>query len=88
MSRPKPIRFDLDTWLVMRSDPIVPKAVVKRFRDRKGVSQYLLLKWDLDPEKRQLMGVHVSLEAADAQVLYDNPRPTHPNGPAAFGAYS
>jgi hypothetical protein len=87
MSRPIPIRFDSDTWIVMRTDPAVPKAVIQRLRDRKGVSQYLLVKWDLNPEKRQLMGVHSSLEAADAKVLWDTPKPEHPTGLQAFGTH-
>lgn len=75
MTRPRPIRYDHDTWLVMRDDKVLPKAVIQRFKDRRGVDQYLLVKWDLDPGKRTLMAVCDSLEKADGLVLYDTSRP-------------
>lgn len=76
MTRPKPIRYDLDTWLIMRSDQVVPKAVIQRVRDRKGADQYLLFRWDLDPSKRKLMGVYDELAKADSLVRYDMETPT------------
>ena len=89
MPLPRPIRFDADTWLVMRSDPVVPKAVIQRWRDRKGDDLYLLVKWDLDPSKRILMGVFDSLDKANELVRYDLPdKGDRPGGSAAFGAYS
>jgi hypothetical protein len=72
---PRPIRYDQDTWLVMRDDDVLPKAVIKRFKDRRGADQYLLIRWDLDPKKRVLMAVCDSLERADTLVLYDNRSP-------------
>jgi hypothetical protein len=45
MARPRPIRFDDDTWLVMRNDPVIPKAVIQRVHHREG-DRYLLFKWD------------------------------------------
>jgi hypothetical protein len=72
---PHPIRYDRDTWLVMRDDNVLPKAVIQRFRDRRGVDKYLLVQWDLDPAKRRLMVVCDSLEKADRLVLYDNSVP-------------
>jgi hypothetical protein len=80
LSFPKPIRYDVDTWLVMRTDPVLPKAAIQRLRDRGGVEKYLLVKWDLDPTKRALMGVYESLEKANDMVLYDNPE-GGPTGP-------
>jgi hypothetical protein len=71
----KPIRYDRDTWLVMRNDAVLPKAVIQRFTDRKGVDKYLLVQWDLDPSKRRLMAVCESLERADGLVLYENDIP-------------
>ncbi|MGJ4843914.1 hypothetical protein [Leifsonia sp. Le1] len=59
----------------MRDDKVLPKAVIQRFKDRRGVDQYLLVKWDLDPALRTLMAVCESLDKADALVLYDNRRP-------------
>lgn len=73
MSRPKPIRYDVDTWLVMRNDPVLPKAVVQRVHHRDGGDRYLLIRWDLDPAKRELMNVVDSLERADELVRYDPP---------------
>lgn len=86
-TREKPIRVDYDTWLVMRTDPVPPKALIRRVRDRKNVDIYLLLKWDLDPAKQVLMGSYETLERANAMVLYDNPKPNVPSGQAAFGPY-
>lgn len=70
-SRPKPIRFDLDLWLVMRNDPAVPKAVIQRVRHKDGVDRYLLFRWDLDPARRRLMSVCDTLEHADDLVRYE-----------------
>ncbi|WP_431279889.1 hypothetical protein [Leifsonia poae] len=82
MTRPRPIRYDHDTWLVMRDSDVLPKAVIKRFVDRRKVDQYLLILWDLDPAKQVLMAVCDSLEKADRLVLYDNRNPTgYWNGP-------
>lgn len=74
----------------MRNDPIVPKAVVRRFRDRLGKDLFILIRWDIDEEKRVLMGVYDSLERADALVRFDPPSPKWPvpKGVGAFGAYS
>lgn len=71
MPFPKPIRVDVDLWLVMRSDPVLPKAGIQRLRDKDGAERFLLLKWDVEPAKRVLMGVHHSLEKANDMVLYD-----------------
>lgn len=85
MGFPKPIRFDADTWLVMRTDKVLPKAVIQRVHHRDGADRYLLLKWDLDPAERMLMNVCDSLERANELVRFDLPAqdPAHagpPNG--------
>jgi hypothetical protein len=80
MTFPKPIRYDVDTWLVMRTDPVLPKAVIKRVHGAGG-DRYLLLQWDLDPAKRVLRGVHESLEKANELVLYDRPDNAQPGPP-------
>lgn len=82
--RPKPIRFDVDTWLIMRNDLILPKAVVQRIQHADG-DRYMLFKWDLDAQRRQLMNILDSLERADDLVRYDLPQPDgahrgRPNG--------
>lgn len=81
MSRPKPIRFDVNTWLVMRGDPVLPKAIIERRKDRRGQDVYFVLSWDLDPGKRVLMGSKTSLEDADSMVLYDVPQSGFIDGP-------
>lgn len=72
MTRAKPIRYDTDTWLVMRDSPVLPKAVIRRYTDKRGIDQYLVNRWDLDPAERRLMAVCESLERPDDLVRYDN----------------
>ncbi|WP_243063169.1 hypothetical protein [Humibacter sp. RRB41] len=89
-NRPKPVRYDLDTWLVMRNDPVVPKAVIQRVHHREG-DRYLLFRWDLDPKKRELMNVVDSLARADELVKYDVPAagvPGPPNGRLGNGEWA
>lgn len=80
MAFPKPIRYDIDTWLCMRTDPVLPKAVIQRAHAVDG-DKYLLFKWDLDPAKRLLMNVCESLEKANDLVLFDV-KQGGPDGPA------
>jgi hypothetical protein len=89
MIEPRPIRFDADTWLVMRNDPILPKAVIQRVHHREG-DRYMVFRWDLDPAKRELMSVADSLEKANDLVRFDPPAPDDvhagpPNGRNADG---
>jgi hypothetical protein len=71
MPRPKPIRYSHEVWLVMRDDPALPKALIRRMHGRDGVDVYLVLKWDLDPAKQVLMARAASLEQADELVRFD-----------------
>jgi hypothetical protein len=80
VSFPKPIRYDIDTWLVMRTDPVLPKAAIQRLRGKDGSDRYLLIRWDIDPVRRALMGVYDTLEKANEMVLYDNGQ-HGPSGP-------
>lgn len=80
---PKPIRFDGDTWLCMRNDPAVPKAIIRRYRDIKRGDVYLVVKWALDPADQQLMSSATSLEAANELVRFDPPASSAP----AFAGY-
>lgn len=85
MSRPKPIRYDVDTWLSMRNDPENPKAIMQRRRDGRGANVFFVLRWDLDPGARVLMGTTPTLERADMMVRWDLPtkrdgRDDPPNG--------
>lgn len=75
---PKPIRFDGDTWLCMRNDPAVPKAIIRRFRDVKRGSVFLVIRWALDPAEQQLMASAPSLERANELVHFDPPTSTAP----------
>jgi hypothetical protein len=85
MTRPRPIRYDQDTWVVMRNDPTHPKAVIERRKDAQGVDVFFVLSWNLDPAIRILMGTTPTLERADGMVRYDLPvkrdgRDGPPNG--------
>lgn len=60
----------------MRDNPVLPKAVIRRYTDKRGTDQYLVIRWDLDPAERRLMAVCDSLDRADDLVRYDN-TPTH-----------
>jgi len=73
--RPKPIRYDYDTWLVMRLDPVLPAAIITRQKTAEGVEYFRAVTWDLDPENRLLIGRSATLGGADNFVLYNNPRP-------------
>jgi hypothetical protein len=88
MSFPKPIRYDVDTWLIMRNDPVLPKAIITR-QTQDGREYYRVVTWDLDPAQRTLVGRYASLEEANAAVRYDLPAPSAalPTGPEAYGAY-
>ncbi len=75
MTLPKPIRYDVDTWLVMRTDPVLPTAIVRRFTLKETRRDfYRVVTWDLDPEKRKLIGRYKSLDEANGAVLFDNLR--------------
>lgn len=87
--KPKPIRYDVDTWLVMRNDPVSPKAVIQRVHGRDNAGdRFMVFSWDpVDTTKRRMMGVKESLEAANEFVKYDPPEAiaapaTAPNGGA------
>lgn len=71
MTRPRPIRYDGDTWLVMRNDPVLPKAIIRRFRQKTGGDLFHVVRWALDPAEQVIMATATSLERADELVLYD-----------------
>jgi hypothetical protein len=64
----------------MRTDPVLPKAAIQRLRGKDGSDRYLLIRWDIDPVRRALMGVYDTLEKANEMVLYDNGQ-HGPSGP-------
>lgn len=67
---PQPIRVDIDMWICMRNDAVLPKASIQRVHTPEG-DRFLLYKWDLDPGKRVLRGMHDSIEKANALVRFD-----------------
>ena len=74
-ARPRPIRYDTETWIVMRSDPVLPAAIIFRLRNPDGREFFIAVRWDLEAAGRRLIGRFESLEDADHAVLYDVPRP-------------
>jgi hypothetical protein len=73
--RPRPIRYDHDTWLVMRNDPVLPAAIILRFRGSGRQEFFVTIRWDLESENRRMVGRYPTLQDADAAVLYDNAAP-------------
>jgi hypothetical protein len=69
-ARPRPIRFDHDTWLVMRNDPVLPAATILRLRSSDTREFFVTVTWNLDPENRRMIGRYATLQDADAAVLY------------------
>lgn len=69
----RPIRYDVDTWYVIRNDPAHPKAVIHRRRDGQGGDVFFVSRWALDPSEQVLMGTAPTLERADAMVRWDLP---------------
>jgi hypothetical protein len=72
-AKPRPIRFDHDTWLIMRNDPVLPAAVIQRLRDPNGREFFVVVSWDLDPDGRRMLGRYATLEDADGAVRYVAP---------------
>jgi hypothetical protein len=73
--RPRPIRYDHDTWLIMRNSPVLPAAVILRLRDPGGHEFFVVVSWDLDPDNRRMIGRYGTLEDADGAVRYELPAP-------------
>ncbi|HWH25134.1 MAG TPA: hypothetical protein VNT53_00610 [Pseudolysinimonas sp.] len=68
----------MDTWLVMRSDPVLPAAIILRLRNPDGSDFFVTVRWDLNSENRRMIGRYRTLQEADAAVLYDHPSPIVP----------
>ena len=90
---PWPIRYDTDTWLCMRNDPVLPRAIIKRVHvtdNRTGlkVIKFRAVTWDLDPKKRMLIGYFNDVGEANDAVRFDIPRNVaRVTGTKAFGMY-
>lgn len=85
--KPKPIRYDADTWIVMRNDKVIPKAVIQRVHGRDNAGdRYMVFSWDpVDTTKRRVMGVKDSLEDANEFVMFDVPASDTTRNPAPNG---
>jgi hypothetical protein len=76
MPFPKPIRYDRDTWLCMRQDPVLPKGIIRRVMvvdNETGhrIEKYRATTWDLDPAARMLIGYYDDLGSANESVLWE-----------------
>lgn len=76
MSLPKPIRYDRDTWLCMRNDPTLPKAIIRRVMltenaTGRKVEAYRVVTWAVESADRELVGYYRDLSEANRAVLYD-----------------
>jgi hypothetical protein len=82
-NRRKPIRYDADTWLIMREDPVLPAAVIRRVR-HKGGEFFLAIGWDLEPARRIMTGRFQSLQEADESIRYTGGNPVMPRPGESF----
>lgn len=78
--RRPPIQVDRTTWLVMRSDPSIPAAVIRLItvtdrRTHEVFERYRVTTWTLDPdrEERRLLGYFLDLDSADFAVRNEIP---------------
>lgn len=90
LTRPKPIRLDPGTWLVIRDGPDMPTVVLERRRNGRREDVFSVAKWALDPAERMLMGTTPTPERADMMVRWDLPlkrdgRGGHRTGSTATG---
>jgi hypothetical protein len=86
-SKPRPIRYDIDTWLLMRDDPVLPAAIIVRLRGPGSQEFFVAVCWDLDHEKRRMIGRYATLQNADAAVLYEHSTPIVPRPDEELEAY-
>lgn len=68
-----PIRIGRDEWVLIRNNPRLPAALIRRLHAGTELEHYRVVTFDIDPEKRQLIGRYRTLDAADAAVLYTLP---------------
>lgn len=69
-----PIQIGEVEWVVMRSSPSHPKAVVRYFpATTEAPAFYRAVTWSPTPGNRELIGYFTSLELADEAVLEDSP---------------
>lgn len=65
-----PIRISQDEWVIIRNNPRFPAAVIRRLHPGTELEHYRVVTFDLDPEKRRLLGRFTTLESADRAVRF------------------
>lgn len=70
-----------DQWIVIRESMERPKALIQEVTARDQTARYLLFTWNIDPGKRRLHGMYDTLEDANHEVKWSNPRPDVPGPP-------
>lgn len=83
MTLPNPIRYDHDTWLCMRNDPVLPAAIITR-QQRDGREYFRVVTWALERGERRLVGRYPTLDAANDAVNYPRPSAATPPIPASM----
>lgn len=70
-----------DQWVVIRESMERPKAMIQLVTARDQTEKYFLFTWNLDPAKRRLHGMYDTLEEANREVKWNNPKPNIPGVP-------
>ena len=65
-----PIRISEHEWIIIRSNPRFPAALIRRIDPGGPTEHYRVVSFDLDASKRRLLGRYLSLEAANDSVRY------------------
>ncbi|QJU52915.1 hypothetical protein SCB71_06225 [Herbiconiux sp. KACC 21604] len=60
--------------MLIRNDPRVPAAVVRRMHAGTELEHYRVVTFDIDPENRRLVGRYRTLDAADRAVRFEVPQ--------------
>lgn len=68
-----PIRIGRDEWALIRNDPTVPAALVRRMHPGTELEHYRVVSFSVEPSERRLIGRFLTLEAADKAVRYELP---------------
>lgn len=81
MHRSNMIQADSHTWLVLREFPQHPKAVIHLMTDTTGDDRYILMTWHPEASQRRMVGIHPSLQQAEAAVPWPSKNPAKPGMP-------
>lgn len=80
-SRMPYMQISTDQWAVIRESLEHPKAIIQQVTARDQTARYLLYTWHPDPVKRRLHGMFDTIEEANREVSWSNPRPSTPGMP-------